>query len=154
MNILNISTIISDKLGIDNQILEKILKEKLTEEQLQAQFKDDEKIKKITALLETDSKILEFGESQIKKESTKDNFNKLKNSLGKLQILVLINDLKKSKDCDDVLNSFMKVFNDKLETVNTILSDNLTQTGGNNNYIKKYLKYKIKYLKMNIGFLI
>jgi hypothetical protein len=146
MNILDISKIISDKLGIDNKILNQILEEKLTKEQLETQFKDDEKIKKITALLDTDAKILEFGETHITKDSTKDNFDKLKTSLGKLQILVLINDLKKSKNCDDVLNSFMKVFNDKLETVNTILADNLTQTGGSNKYKIKYLKYKIKYL--------
>ena len=112
------------------------------------EFKDDEKMKKIRSLLDTDANILKFGESHIRQESTKENFIKLKNSLGKLQILVLINDLKKSKDCDDVINSVMKVFNDKIETVNTILADNLTQTGGNSEYFLKYLKYKKKYLNI------
>jgi len=148
MNILAISKKISDKLGIDNQILDKLLKEKLSQEQLDMEFKDDEKMCKIETLLESDAKILDFGESQIKKESTKQSFTKLKNSLGKLQILVLINDIKKSKNTDDVLDSFMKIFNDKIESVNTILADGLIQTGGENNYIIKYLKYKGKYLNL------
>ncbi len=148
MNILDISKTISIKLGIDQKILDDILKQKLSDEQLKMEFKDDEKICKINSLLETDANILKFGESQITQESTKNNFNKLKNSLGKLQILVLINNLKKSKNCDDVLDSFIKVFNDKIETVNTILADNLTQTGGKANYFIKYLKYKKKYLNI------
>ena len=146
MNILDISKIISEKLGIENKILYDLLIQKLSEDQLKMEFKDNEKMCKINSLLETDAGILKFGESHITKDSTMTNFTKLKNSLGKLQILVLINDLKKSKNCDDVLDSFMKVFNDKLETVNTILADNLTQTGGKSNYLVKYLKYKKKYL--------
>ena len=148
MNIIGISKTISTKLGIDQKILDDILKEKLSEEQLNMEFKDDEKMCKINSLLETDADILKFGESQITQESTRNNFTKLKNSLGKLQILVLINDLKKSKNCDDVLDSFIKVFNDKIESVNTILADNLTQTGGKSNDFMKYLKYKKKYLNM------
>ena len=151
MNILDISKTISEKLGIEQKILDDILKQKLSEEQLKMEFKDDEKMCKITSLLETDANILKFGELQITQESTRNNFTKLKNSLGKLQILVLINDLKKSKNCDEVLDSFIKVFNDKIESVNTILADNLTQTGGKSkksNYYIKYLKYKKKYLIM------
>ena len=148
MNILDISKKISTKLGIDQKILDDILIEKLSEEQLKMEFKDDDKMSKINTLLETDANILKFGESQITEESTKNNFTRLKNSLGKLQILVLINDLRKSKNCNDVLDSFIKVFNDKIETVNTILADNLTQTGGKNNYFIKYLKYKKKYLNI------
>ena len=148
MNILEISKKISQKLGIDNSILEQILKEKLNEEELNMVFTNEEKMCKIQSLLDTDSSILSFGESKITTQTTRDNFTKLKNSLGKLQILVLINDLKKSKNCDDVLDSFIKVFNDKLETVNTILADNLTQTGGSNNYFIKYIKYKKKYLNI------
>jgi len=148
MNILDISKIISTKLGIEQKILDDILKQKLSEEQLKIEFKDDEKICKINSLLDADANILKFGESNITEESTKSNFIKLKNSLGKLQILVLINDLKKSKNCNDVLDSFIMVFNDKLETVNTILADNLTQTGGKSNYFIKYLKYKKKYLNI------
>jgi len=154
MNILDISELISKALGIDNEILRKILEDKLSPEQLSLNFENDEKMVKIKSLLEKDANILKFGDDHIKGKS-KENFIKLKNSLGKLQILVLINDIKKSKDCNDVLDSFMKVFNDKIDSVNTILEDNLTQKGGNNNniYIKKYLKYKIKYLKYKIKYL-
>ena len=115
---------------------------------MEARFKDNEKMCKINNLLDTNADILNFGESYITQETTKNNFMKLKTSLGKLQILVLINDLKKSKNCDDVLDSFIKVFNDKIESVNTILADNLIQSGGNSNYIIKYIKYKKKYLDM------
>ena len=148
MNIQSISKIISEKLGIEQKILDDILKQKLSEEQLTMEFKDNEKMCKINNLLDTNADILNFGESHITQETTKNNFMKLKTSLGKLQILVLINDLKKSKKCDDVLDSFIKVFNDKIESVNTILADNLIQSGGNSNYIIKYIKYKKKYLDM------
>jgi hypothetical protein len=147
MKILEISKIISTQLNIDYESLEKIIMSNLSEEQLALEF-DDKLMLKINDLLEKDLLIYKFGETEIKKESTKIDFIKLKNSLGKLQILVLINNLKKSKNCNDVLKSFMNIFNKKIETVNEILANDLLQTGGNNIYYNKYLKYKINYLNL------
>lgn len=147
MNILNICESISKKLGIEYEPLNKIIITNLNQEQLDLKF-DDKLMCKINDLLEKDELINIFGEVDLKKELTKINFIKLKNNLGKLQILVLINNLKKSKNCSDVLNSFMNVFNKKIESVNEILTDNLLQTGGNNKYYNKYFKYKKNYLKL------
>ena len=149
MKILEISEKISDSLGIDKKELEEIIRDKLTEEQLDMEFNDGEKMEKIKKLFESDAKILNFKNLEIKQDSTKDSFTKLKTSLGKLQILVLINNIKKSKNTEEVLDSFIKVFNDKIESVNTLLTDNITQSGGKkNNYFIKYLKYKKKYLNI------
>jgi len=148
MKILDISKKISDSLGINEKTLEDILRKKLTDKELEIEFTDSEKLQKIEKLFESDAKILNV-DSQIEKQSTKDSFTKLKDSLGKLQILVLINNIKKSKNTDEILDSFIKVFNDKIESVNTILEDNFMQSGGNkNNYFIKYLKYKKKYLNI------
>jgi hypothetical protein len=147
MKILEISRIISEQLGIEYEPLEKIITTNLSKEQIDLDFNDTIKLK-IDQLMKKDLLIYKFGETEIKNQSTKDNFMKLKNNLGKLQILVLINNLKKSKNCNDVLNSFMNIFNKKIESVNEILADDLLQTGGNNKYYNKYLKYKINYLNL------
>jgi hypothetical protein len=147
MKILEISRFISEQLKIDNKPLEEIIITNLSEEQRNIDF-DDSLMLKIKNLLEKDLLISKFGELEINKESTKSDFMKLKNSLGKLQILVLINNLKKSKDCNDVLNSFMNIFNNKIDSVNEILANDLLQTGGGNKYYNKYLKYKINYLNL------
>jgi len=155
MNILGISCEISTKLGIDSGTLDTILRKNLTEEELNRTFSNNPKMIQLEELLNKDSNILEF-EKKITSDDTKQKFDTLKNSLGKLQILVLINKLKKSKNCDEVLNSFMSVFNDKIELVNTILEETLEdnvkqeQKGGNNNYFIKYLKYKKKYILLKI----
>ena len=57
---------------------------------------------------------------------TKENFNKLKQTLGKVQILVLIKKLSESRGCDDVINSLLSVLNTNFESVNNILTSNLT----------------------------
>ena len=144
IDIINISHQIADKLGIDREILSDILKEKNIEGIYRSELMDT----LIQKLLENDEAINKF-EEKITIESTKINFRNLKNSLGKLQVLVLINKLKKSNTCDEVLNTFITAINNKIENVVSISSTNL-QNGGssiNNNYFK-YLKYKIKYYNL------
>ena len=53
------------------------------------------------------------------------NFIKLKENLGKLQILGLIGRLKKAENFNDVMNSFVTAMNDKLDGVNKILEANI-----------------------------
>jgi len=89
---------------------------------------------------------------------TAENFDILKINLGKLQIKILLKMIEKSKDCNDTINKFISLFGDKIETVNTILDESLQMGGGNNtnikktqvkndnNYYKKYIKYKLKYI--------
>jgi hypothetical protein len=158
MNIIDIIKNIAKKLKISETILLDIIKPKITDKELNENIIDTEIINK---LLNIDSQFVTFEDKYIIKEKTKNNFNELKNNLGKLQILVLINKLKKSENCDDILNSFLSVFNNKFKTINNILISELNQLdshqlgesqlgGGNFIYYKKYIKYKIKYLQLLI----
>jgi hypothetical protein len=148
MNILTISNNVALRLNIDPNILKEIIESRLTNKQLNEEIKDTQKRKRIIQLLATDFSFLEFEKNNIKEGKTKESFDKLKVNLGKLQILVLIRSLEKSKDCDSVLNALLGVLNNKFDTVNTMLSSNLVQNGGGVNYFNKYIKYKIKYLKL------
>ena len=67
-------------------------------------------------------------------------------NLVELQILTLI---QKKENCDKVIDGLLDVLNKKIKIVNDTLKENLTQAGGSNDkYIKKYLKYKNKYLSL------
>jgi hypothetical protein len=149
MNILEISKNVATNLDIDSKEFENIIRSRLTEDQLNEKIIDRDKVDKINQLLRVDLQFLDFEKKNIKSENTKKNFNKLKENLGKLQILVLIKNLEKSKDCDSVLNVLLSALNNKFETVNTILSDDLVQSGGGSvNHFDKYIKYKVKYLNL------
>ena len=154
MYILEISEKIANMLKIDSNTLKSIIESRLTEEQLNEEITDTGKINKINELFAADSNLLEFEKKHIKK-NTQESFKKLKDNLGKLQILVLIKNLEKTKDCDSVLNVLLGVLNNKFNTVNNILSGDLVQNGGGVKsygssviYFNKYVKYKIKYLKL------
>jgi trehalose-6-phosphate synthase len=147
MNIIFILKSIASRLNIDENTLLDAVKGKINNKELNNEITDPDRLMKINELLDVDSKLVEFERNNILQEQTKENFNKLKQTLGKLQILVLIKKLSESKGCDDVINSLLSVLNTKFESVNNILTLNLIQTGGTGNkYYKKYIKYKIKYL--------
>ena len=148
MNILKISNDVALRLNIDPVTIKSIIESRLTNEQLNEEIKDTQKLERINQLLVTDSSFLEFEKNNIKEGKTKESFDKLKENLGKLQILVLIKNLEKTKDCDSVLNALLGVLNNKFDSVNNMLSSNLVQNGGGVNYFNKYIKYKIKYLKL------
>ena len=146
MNIYTLSQNIASKLKIDEKILLDIIKENLNETQLKSEIIDPKLIEHINNLINIDGEINDI-ENNLKENETKNNFNRLKQNLGKLQVLVLIKNLKKSKDCDSVIKSLLNVLNNKFENVNNILASDLVQHGGSNDkYYIKYLKYKIKYL--------
>jgi hypothetical protein len=145
MNIYTLSKDIAKKLNIDENILLDVIKSKLNDTQINRPISDPELINNINKLIIADSEINDI-EQKFKETKTINNFNKLKQNLGKLQVLVLIKNLKKSPDCDAVIKSLLSVFNNKFETVNTILESDLSQRGGGYNYYSKYLKYKLKYL--------
>jgi hypothetical protein len=148
MNISTLSQNIANKLNIDSNILLNVIKSNLNETQLNSPITDPELLKNINNLINIDGEINDI-EQNLKENETKNNFNKLKENLGKLQILVLIKNLEKSKSCDSVVKSLLNVLNNKFESVNNILESDLKQHGGTNeNYYNKYLKYKIKYLKL------
>jgi hypothetical protein len=97
---------------------------------------------KIKELIKQDNEINQFGKEHNIKS---DNFNELKINLGKLQLLAI---LKKANNCEDVLNSFIDLLNNKIGAINDILKAKL-QAGGsdiNYEYYRKYNKYKNKYL--------
>ena len=155
MNIIKILNLIATRLNIDENILLNAVKDKINDTELNIEITDQDKLYKINELLNIDSKFVEFEQKNILQERTKRNFNKLKQNLGKLQILVLIKKLNESKGCDDIINALLSVLNTKFESVNNILSSELIQTGGiqtggmNNKYYEKYIKYKTKYLILN-----
>ena len=135
--IRNFANLIADNLGIDRIIIVQSIPENLIDEII-----SDDQIEKILELLNSDNEINNFGlENQLG-----DNFNDLKSNLGKLQILVLSKSLKKAKKCEEILNTFIDLMNNKIGQVNNVLKSNLQFGGGQKNYYKKYKKYKIKYL--------
>ena len=137
ITILHIATIIARNLGIEvNTILNSIPPILLNEE-----VKNHDLLVKIHELIVSDQSIDEFGKSH----QLGENFNILKNNLGKLQLLVLLKNLKKAEKCDDVLNHFLNIMNNKIVQVNDILNTNLQFGGSKKNYYKKYNKYKKKY---------
>lgn len=109
-------------------------------------------IEHIKSLLKSDTEFKNFEDEY--NLNNNETFKIFKNELGKLQILILLKTLNKAKNCDDVLNVFIKLLNNKFNSVNNILENNLKGGCINNiNFYKnKYLKYKIKYLiyKFNI----
>lgn len=132
-----IASRIADALGIDYERLKQSIPSKLIDIPI-----SEEQMNKINELIESDTKIKSFGTTN----NLSNNFTELKASLGTLQILALIKNLEKADNCDDVLNTFIKLMNTKIEQVNEILNTNLQSGGGQKNYYKKYIKYKIKYL--------
>lgn len=142
MNLNKILDLVANNLNINKSILLDVIKDKID---LNKEIHDVDTINK---LIEVDNKINNF-EKNILYDNTKQNFQKLKNNLGKMQILVLISKLKKTTNCDDIINTLLNVLNNKFENINNILKSDFSQNGGSNNkYYEKYLKYKIKYLKI------
>ncbi len=120
-----------------------------------ASYSDVNKYKLITKtetpvkeLLSADQSIKALFDSQLKpyQEKIKANWNSMNKNLVELQILTLI---QKKENCDEVIDGLLKVLNEKIKIVNDTLKQNLTQAGGSNDkYMKKYLKYKNKYLSL------
>jgi hypothetical protein len=111
--------------------------------------------------------------TRLEKEHPKtvNSFKELLKNLTKLQVLIFIN--KKSEDCTKIIDDLNKTMNNKIEAVNSIISSSLEKPSEVNSasvstkYLKgkrnglfnlfgganiddniKYLKYKIKYLKL------
>lgn len=127
----------------------------------------------IDKLIETDSKLVQFEKDNISESGDdllKDSYNDLKKNLAKMQVLISQSALKQKSlleeivslkkntkfGSSDILKKFIEVMNKKVGTINDILEDTLQsndQTGGNHisnkiNIIRKYIKYKYKYLKL------
>jgi len=135
--ISNIAILIARNLDIDPDIIIESIPHNLANQTISADQNE-----KIVELLGSDNQIDAFG----KNNNLGDNFNELKSSLGKLQMLALIKNLKKAEKCEDVLNTFINLMNNKIGQVNDVLKTNLQFGGEQKNYYKKYKKYKIKYL--------
>lgn len=83
-----------------------------------------------------------------------DQWKTFKNSLAKLQGLVILKRIVPG-NCQPVVETLIKAFSDKINTVNAILEDNLANpplAGGSlqnskdsKNYKNKYWKYRFKY---------
>lgn len=133
----NIAIEIAKKLGIEPIIITQSIPDSLID-----QIISDDQIEKIQELLNSDNEINNFGlDNQLGA-----NFNELKSNLGKLQMLALIKSLKKAEKCEEILNTFINLMNNKIGQVNDVLKTNLQFGGGQKNYFKKYRKYKKKYL--------
>ena len=115
--IYDIAHQVATKLNIDVTQLIDIIKEK--EKIIDLNIINDNLLKKIQKLIKTDEDINNFGKTI--DDDVKQNFNMLKQNLGKLQLLVLLKNLEKSKNSSDILNSFIKIFNNKINVVNNIL---------------------------------
>jgi hypothetical protein len=157
IGIIDLSKLIATDLNIPVEQLTDLITKKLTPEEIARSGENHkDKIHMIIKLLQSDKEINNFGNS-LTNQAVKDNFNNLKNNLGKLQVLVLLKKIDKSNNCDEVLNTFIGIMNNKVSIVNDImekkLDNNLVggQIGGSLNdkeYIGKYIKYKLKYLRL------
>ena len=150
MNVNDFLKLMAYKLQIDNKILLNSISKKITEDELKNYIIDDEKKKKIYELLNIDSRFVKF-ENKLSNTNSINNFKKLKENIGQLQILILIKNLSKSNNCDEIIKTLLDVLNNKFNNINEILKDDLEQIGGTKyNYYNKYIKYKTKYIKLNI----
>jgi hypothetical protein len=145
MNLEELSNKISDNLSINRDIILNILREKGVDLSLEISNE------KINSLLQVDLELKEFGET-LKSDTTKELYQELKQELGKLQMNHVIDNNKiinklKSSPPSKIVEEMIDIFKNKIETVNNILKDNLTQTGGNY-YLVKYKKYKKKYINL------
>jgi hypothetical protein len=149
-NLLDIADQIGIMLQVNSDKFKKIIELKIPEHD--RIIRDKELTQKILLLLQSDREINQF-ELKLKKPETVKNFYAMKEKLAELQVLTLIKKLEKSDTCDDVLNSFFVVLNNKFESVNNVLTESLNQTGGGSgdiNYYSKYLKYKLKNTKLEL----
>ena len=138
--IQDIAIRVANRLGIDPNQLIQYLPQNL----LQVQIQNQQLLATIQNLLQSDDEINQFGN----RHRLGQNYTDLKNSLGRLQLLALAKNLARAERCDDVLNTFIQMMNNKIGQVNQVLQTNL-QFGGNLiNYYKKYKKYKKKYLSL------
>lgn len=148
-NILDIAAQIGEKLGVNPQKFQQIIKDRIPDNN--RIINDSGLMEKVLLLLRSDSEINQF-ETKLKSKKVLQNFQIMKERLAELQVLALIKKLEKSDTCDDVINSFLVVLNNKFEGVNNVLADSINyegQKGGggnisNINYYSKYLKYKLK----------
>lgn len=140
-NILDIAKNIAQKLNIDSTKLIEIIKKKNYDKNFDSNIHQN-LIRKIYLLLENDTRIQAFEEKL--DSSVKINFYKLKENLAELQLLILLKNIKKSKSNSDILNTFIKILDQKIDTINDVLASDLSG-GGINNTIRniKNIKYII-----------
>jgi hypothetical protein len=149
--IRNLIDMVGNNLGIDINSLDSI--KNLNDIEMNRVI-DDSKIKNIEALQNADKQFKVFEATYLNNLDTesnvKQNFIMLKKNLGELQIKIFMKKLEKAKNCDSILNVLIETLNNKLTTVNSVLTDDLKQTGGkiNIDYHSKYIKYKNKYLQL------
>ena len=145
-NILNIVERMAQSLEVNSAPLIEIVREKIPENQ--RVITDINLRPKIDALLSSDNSIGQL-DRQLTSPATLAKFQGLKEQLGKLQVFALVQKLQQSGDCEDVLNTFFDAMNQKIEAVNGVLSENLSQPqhgGGDNSSVKrKLLKYRLKH---------
>jgi len=148
--ILDVAQNIINKLGISSEYGDKLLD--LIKSKADMSEIDTVSYEKIQQLLEGDDKILDFERNQLGNYSKRTNqsFNNMKQNLGKLQILLLIKRIEKTKDNDEILRAFIDTLNNKLITINDMMLSTFELKGGgtNDNFYVKYLYYKKKYLKL------
>jgi len=125
------------------------------------QFSDEDKFKLInqtekyvSSLEQVDKELLLLttGDGSLSKymNQIQTNWNSMNEQFVQLQILTII---QKKEDCSGVIKQLLNILGKKIETVNSVLRENLgisESKGGSTNqeYIKKYLKYKNKYLSL------
>lgn len=138
-----VSSII-DTLNINNEDLQPIV------EELAPVLKNKViKIKKqpviINKILNNNVRINKLNKHFVNNTIISEKIRKLKNKLSILQF----NSMIEKEDKTNILKDVIKTIDNKVQNINTILEQNITQKGGNNEtYYYKYLKYKIKYLEL------
>ena len=136
--------------GAHRQSLEDLLRRFAPSDQIRiirntAQYVDE--------LFQVDRELKNFYDNYDQNYNIKENWDKMTESLGELQMLSLLE--KVEGTCDEVINALLNALSKKITKVNEILRSKLVQAaqggragGGiiNDKYLNKYLKYKNKYV--------
>lgn len=144
MSIRDIVEIIKQKLDItDNELLTEIITicEKLNID-INEKISINKDLKFLTDRNSSETEILQNIRKKIVNFNTTIKYQQLKKNLGKLQINIILNKIKSSKNSEDILNSLFELFNDKITQMNQIIE----QSGGYKDDNYYYIYFKNKYI--------
>lgn len=120
-------------------------------------------INKLIELIEADKELTSFWNKNKdyfdeNNQALKKNWEEMKQHLGKLQGLILLQKIQKQKDCTPVMDGIVSALNKKLNLVNDILTENLKQDQqeeqqqGGGMYRRKFNKYVKKNIMIQKSF--
>ena len=125
----------------DKTKLNDIIQDKITKKEIEANVDITPELQeKLDGINNGNDKMKTFETTYMKQytANTNKNFNSLKYNLGKLQVMILINKIKKATDNSMILDTILDALNNTMGTMGNMLDMNLTG-GGIHDDLKKLL---------------